>query len=134
MDQVLFALPILPGKTVAARAFLAELGGPSKPELAECGRNMGVTKETWAIQSTPQGDLLVVYMAGEVLAKAFAGFAASQDAFDRWQTTGLGRRPGRTWTRRRPDRSARSWRTPAPDPTRRRPGLTTAPVGTTNAT
>ena len=46
---------------------------------------MGVVKETWALQQGPQGDLLVVYMAGEDLAKAFAGFAASRDAFDAWQ-------------------------------------------------
>ena len=85
MDQALFALPILPGKTEAARAFLRELGGPRKQELAACGQSMGIAKETWAIQQTPEGHLLVVYMAGENLARAFAQFAASQDAFDRWQ-------------------------------------------------
>ena len=85
MDQALFALPILPGKTEAARAFLQELGGLRKQELAECGRSMGVAKETWAIQQTPQGDLFVVYMAGEDLAEAFRQFATSQTDFDRWQ-------------------------------------------------
>ena len=85
MDQALFALPILPGQTEAARAFLHELGGPRKQELAACGRSIGVTKETWAIQQTPQGDLFVVYMAGEDLAEAFRQFAASQTDFDRWQ-------------------------------------------------
>jgi hypothetical protein len=85
MDQALFALPILPGKTKAARAFLHELGGPRKQELAACGRSVGITKETWAIQQGPQGDLFVVYMAGENLTKAFQQFAASQDAFDAWQ-------------------------------------------------
>ncbi len=85
MDQALFALPILPGKTEAARAFLRELGGPRKQELAACGQSMGVAKETWAIQQGPQGDLFVVYMAGEDLAEAFKQFAASQTEFDRWQ-------------------------------------------------
>jgi DMSO/TMAO reductase YedYZ molybdopterin-dependent catalytic subunit len=84
MDQTLFALPILPGKTAAARAFLQELGGPRKQELAACGQSVGLTKETWAIQQTPQGDLFVAYMAGKDLAQAFAQFAASQTAFDRW--------------------------------------------------
>jgi hypothetical protein len=59
MDQTLFALPILPGKTGAARAFLQELGGRRIQELAACGRRVGVVKETWAIQQTPQGDLFV---------------------------------------------------------------------------
>jgi len=33
MDQMLFTLPILPGKTAAARAFLQELGGVRKQDL-----------------------------------------------------------------------------------------------------
>lgn len=84
MNQTLFALPILPGKTEAARAFLQALGGPRKQELAACGQSMGITREVWAIQQTPQGDLFVAYMAGENVAQAFAQFAASQDEFDRW--------------------------------------------------
>ena len=84
MDQALFTLPILPGKTEAARAFLQEMGGPRKPQLVECGQSMGVTKETWAIQQMPQGDFFVVYMAGDNIAQTMAQFAASQTEFDRW--------------------------------------------------
>ena len=84
MDQALFALPILPGKTEAARAFLRELGGPRIQELAACGHGVGLTKETWAIQQTPQGDLFVAYVTGEDIAEAFRQFAASQSEFDRW--------------------------------------------------
>ncbi len=36
MDQALFTLPILPGKTAEARAFLEELGGPRKQDLVTC--------------------------------------------------------------------------------------------------
>lgn len=84
MDQAPFALPILPGKTEAARAFLREVGGPRKQELAACDQRMGIGKEVWAIQQTPQGNLLLAYVAGENLAQAFAQFAVSQDEFDRW--------------------------------------------------
>src|SRR4029453_12290148 len=84
MDQTLFTLPILPGKTAGARAFLEELGGPRKADLAVCGQSVGITKETWAIQQTPQGDFFVAYLAGEDLAHAFSEFAASQTEFDRW--------------------------------------------------
>ena len=84
MDQALFALPILPGKSEAARAFLRELGESRIQELAACGRRVGLVKETWAIQQTPQGDLFVAYLAGENVAQAFTQFAASQDEFDRW--------------------------------------------------
>ena len=84
MDQTLFTLPILPGQTDAARAFLQELGGPRMQELTACGRRVGVAKEMWAIQQMPQGDVVVAYFAGEDITQAFAEFAASQDAFDRW--------------------------------------------------
>lgn len=84
MDQALFALPILPGKTAAARAFLQEVGGPRIHELAACGQTAGIAKELWAIQQTPRGDLLVAYIAGDDLVRAFKEFAASQTDFDRW--------------------------------------------------
>ena len=85
MEQTLFTLPILPGKTGAARAFLQEVEGSRIQELAACGQSVGIDREVWAIQQTPQGDLFVVYMAGGDIAQVFAQFAASQDEFDRWQ-------------------------------------------------
>jgi hypothetical protein len=84
MDQALFMLPILPGQTATARAFLTELDGPRKTELAACNRSVGNVKETWAIQQTPHGDVFVVYFAGEDMAHVFQYFAASQDSFDCW--------------------------------------------------
>src|SRR5918997_3746074 len=84
MDQALFTLPILPGKTEVARAFLQEMDGPRKQELAACGQSVGVTKEVWAIQQTPQGDMYVAYIMGEDIAHAFTQLAASQTEFDQW--------------------------------------------------
>lgn len=84
MDQTLFALPILPDKTDAARAFLRELEGERRGQYAASEERLGLTKEVWAIQSGPQGDLYVVYFAGESIAEAFRQFAGSQDEFDRW--------------------------------------------------
>jgi Family of unknown function (DUF6176) len=84
MDQALFTLPILPGKTAAARAFLQEMEGPRKQELAACGQSVGIAREVWAIQQMPQGDMFVAYMAGEDIAEAFKQLAASQSEFDRW--------------------------------------------------
>jgi hypothetical protein len=84
MDQALFTLPILPGQTAAARAFLQEMEGPRKQELAACSQGAGLTKEVWAIQQTPQGDMFVAYMAGDNIARAFEQVAASESEFDRW--------------------------------------------------
>jgi hypothetical protein len=84
MDQTLFALPIVPGKTEAARAFLQELEGARKEQYAASEQRLGLTKEVWAIQPTGQGDLFVVYFAGQNIGHAFQQFATSQDEFDRW--------------------------------------------------
>jgi hypothetical protein len=84
VDQTLFALPILPGQTEAGRAFLRELEGPRKEQYAASEGRLGLTKEVWAIQAGPQGDLYVVYFAGADIAGAFRQFAASQDEFDKW--------------------------------------------------
>ena len=84
MEQALFALPILPGQTEAARAFLQEMDGARKPQWDACVQGVGITKETWAIQQTPQGDMYVAYITGEDIAQAFKEFAASQTEFDRW--------------------------------------------------
>ena len=84
MDQTLFALPILAGQTDAARAFLHELEATRKADYAASESRLGLTKEVWAIQAGPQGDLYVVYFAGADVARAFHQFAASNEAFDAW--------------------------------------------------
>jgi hypothetical protein len=84
MDQTLFALPILPGQNEAARAFLTELEGSRKGQYATSEQRLGLVKEVWAIQDTPQGAMYVVYFAGDNIARAFAAFAASRDDFDVW--------------------------------------------------
>jgi hypothetical protein len=84
MNQTLFALPILPGKTEQARAFLRALATERKEEFAACERRLGVTKEVWAIQSGPQGDLLLCYFAAADVGQVVAAFTASQAAFDVW--------------------------------------------------
>ncbi len=48
MDHTLFMLPILPGKTEAARAYLQELGGPRKQEAARVSRNWSHADTAWA--------------------------------------------------------------------------------------
>ena len=84
MDQTLVAFPILPGKTEAARAMLREMDGPRKPHATASDQALGVAREVWGIQQSPRGDLLLGYLAGEDLDRAFTQFAASQDEFDRW--------------------------------------------------
>ena len=84
MDYIGFALPILPGKAAAARAFQRELVGSRKGEYAAGERTIGITKELWFLQETPNGGLFVAYMESADFGKALGMFAASREAFDIW--------------------------------------------------
>ena len=84
MDPVCLVMPILPGKTADARAFLRDLDGPRKAEFDRSERRIGITKELWYLASLPTGDQLVGYMEAADFGHAVAQFSASQDPFDRW--------------------------------------------------
>jgi hypothetical protein len=84
MDHICFALPILPGKTEDARAFHGELDGPRKADYAASEQRIGIEREYWFLQQTPQGDMLLAYMESPDFANALGQFSQSQDAFDRW--------------------------------------------------
>jgi dTDP-4-dehydrorhamnose 3,5-epimerase len=77
-------MPILPGKTDDARAFLRELEGPRKGEFDQSERRIGISKELWYLASLPSGDQLVGYMEANNFGQAVEQFSASQDPFDLW--------------------------------------------------
>jgi hypothetical protein len=84
MDYIGFALPIQPGKSDAARAFLAELEGPRKEQYAASERKIGITKELWFFQETPNGDLFIAYMESADFGRALGMFSQSKEEFDAW--------------------------------------------------
>lgn len=84
MEHALFALPILEGKSAGARAFLAELEGTRKADYASSEQRLAITKEVWAIQSTPMGELFVVFFQAPDIAGAVGQFVESRDPFDLW--------------------------------------------------
>ena len=84
MQQTLFALPILPGKTDAARDFLTELEGARKGHYAISEGRLGIVREVRALQPIPDGAMFVAFIEGEDIGRAFQQFATSQDEFDRW--------------------------------------------------
>ena len=53
------AFPVLPGKAVDGRRFAQE-ALDRREELAASFRRIGVTREDWFLQSTPQGDQIIV--------------------------------------------------------------------------
>src|SRR4051812_44168669 len=84
MEYALFALPIQPGKSASARGFLTELDGSRQKDYAASERRLGITKELWAIQQTPHGDLFAVFFQGDDISGAIGQFVGSQDDFDQW--------------------------------------------------
>ena len=85
MQTIGFVAPLLPGKTETDRAaMIACWRGDRSTAYEASRRRLGITREAVYIQSTPNGDVAVVYWeAGDVEA-AFKGMAASEDPFDRW--------------------------------------------------
>jgi hypothetical protein len=84
MASVGFALPILPGKTEAARTFQRALDGSRKGEYGESERNIGITKELWFLQQTPNGDLFVAYLESADPDRALGMFSQSREPFEVW--------------------------------------------------
>jgi len=70
--------PIKAGKEEDARAFAAETSGPRRADLAEHLERAGVTRETWTLQETPMGSLMLVWFEGDV-EKAFADLATDSE-------------------------------------------------------
>ena len=55
-----------------------------KGEYAASERRINIPKESWYLQHTPQGDLLLAYIESPDFANALAMFTQSEDEFDRW--------------------------------------------------
>jgi hypothetical protein len=75
--------PVLPGQEDAARAFATETIGPRQAGLAEHLNRSNVTRETWTLQETPMGSLIVVWFDGDV-ESAFGELATSNSEYITW--------------------------------------------------
>ena len=84
MGEVALAVPILPGKKSAFEELCRALQGPKVREVREANRRHGVDKETWFLQSGPQGDMCIVYWEAAASTKPMEIFVKSQDPFDLW--------------------------------------------------
>jgi hypothetical protein len=74
--------PLAPGQTERARAFVAD--AYHRDEFTASRRRLNVSEELLTLQSTPQGDIVGIYIEGDDPVKGNAGFAASQQPFDLW--------------------------------------------------
>jgi hypothetical protein len=89
------AFPVLPGKTEQARKFAGDVAGARRKEFDESQARFGATRETWALQSTPGGDFMLVWFEAPDIEKGFVMLAESTEPFDVWfrgqvlETTGF---------------------------------------------
>jgi hypothetical protein len=81
MSTFAIAVPLLPGKTEEWRRFTDEVKGPRRQEMDDFHRRVGLTTENWYLQNTPAGDMVIVYLEGDI-PRCFEMLAQSQHPFD----------------------------------------------------
>ena len=74
----------LRASTEDLRSFVSELQGALQPEVRKFYRDHGVTHESWYLQETPQGSLVIGLTQVSDVPKASMAFQKSQDQFPRW--------------------------------------------------
>jgi|SRR5579884_3166325 len=82
MASLAMTLPLLPGKSEAWKQWTEEMAGTRLEEFQASRKRLGITREVSSLQRTPQGDMAVLYLEAEDIARAFLGLATSQDPFD----------------------------------------------------
>ncbi len=84
MDSVILGISILAGKTEAVRKMYQTIKNEKWKEYAVSQKKSGVEKERDFLQTTPKGDIILIYMESKDIRKTFALFAASKDPVDVW--------------------------------------------------
>ena len=85
MQCVAFAVPLLSGQTEADRIALASCrDGARKEAHQDARRRAGIIREAVWIQSTPAGEVVVIYLEADDLDAAFTILGTSAEPFDRW--------------------------------------------------
>jgi len=78
MPCLAMALPVPPGKTAALEQHIAE--AVAHEDLDATLRGFGITHESWHIQETPQGDLLILVFQADDPLEMLKQYSLSQDA------------------------------------------------------
>ena len=85
MPSIGFVAPLLPGKTETERAAMTSCWtGDRKADFERSRKALGITREAVFIQSTPDGDVDVIYWEADDVEAVLNGMATSYDPFDRW--------------------------------------------------
>ena len=82
MASLAMALPLLSGKTEAWKRWVQDMAGARLREFQASRKRLGITREASFLQQTPQGDMAILYIETEDIARALQGLATSQNPFD----------------------------------------------------
>jgi hypothetical protein len=78
------AFPVLPGKGEVLKQFAKAATTDKFRELDASEKRLGIPRESWFLQQTPRGDLLLIYFEARDPMKVLQEFGASKDPFDQW--------------------------------------------------
>jgi hypothetical protein len=84
MKALAVAVPLAHEMIDEGRRVGEEVAGPRRAEHTQSRRELGITKELGWVQTTPQGELFILYLEGEDPVKANAEFAASTTPYNTW--------------------------------------------------
>ena len=85
MQSIGFVAPLIPGKTEKDRAAMISCWhGERRDDYQASRHQLGITREAVFLQSTPNGDVAIVYWEADDVEAAFKGIATSDDPFDQW--------------------------------------------------
>ncbi len=85
MPTIAFAAPLLAGMTQVDRDVMASFQeGERKSDYEDARRRAGITRERVWIQTTPGGDMAIVYLEADDLEAAFTALGKSDEPFDQW--------------------------------------------------
>ena len=84
MAEFSFVAPILAGKTDAWRKAVAEINGPRNAAYKESRKKLGIRREHVSLQSTPTGDMVIVFMDAPDQEGVIRSMLQSTSDFDTW--------------------------------------------------
>ena len=84
MPAFCVAFPLLPGKGEKLREFGMLLNGSKLREFEKSQHRLGIEKEAWFHQKTPQGDIVLVYFESSDPMGSLMKLVQSNDPFDTW--------------------------------------------------
>jgi hypothetical protein len=84
MSEIMFMVPIVPGKEKLDRETLDEMVGSRRDEFQSALREAGLTRQMVWHQQTPDGTVAVVYLEGDDAAAGMQKFSSSEAPFNTW--------------------------------------------------